>query len=114
MLWRPWNRDGGLGENIQLSKHILGFWKTIISLNRDLLKLNIDMSSVIVKQVGDGSLTRFWLDVWLGNSALKEAFPRPTRYNLDIREIDLDFTLCPVCNEAVETDQHLFLDCDIA
>ncbi|GJT14808.1 hypothetical protein Tco_0873514 [Tanacetum coccineum] len=34
------------------------------------------MSSVFVKQVGDGSSTRFWLDVWLGNSALKEAFPR--------------------------------------
>ncbi|GJR98683.1 RNA-directed DNA polymerase, eukaryota, reverse transcriptase zinc-binding domain protein [Tanacetum coccineum] len=108
-------RDGGLGENIQLSKHIPGPWKTIISLNRDLSKLNIDMSSVFVKQVGDGSSTRFWLDVWLGNSALKEAFPRlPTRYNLDIRGIDLDSTLCPVCNEAVETDQHLFLDCDIA
>ncbi|GKE07248.1 RNA-directed DNA polymerase, eukaryota, reverse transcriptase zinc-binding domain protein, partial [Tanacetum coccineum] len=38
----------------------------------------------------------------------------PTRYNLDIRGIDLDSTLCPVCNEAVETNQHLFLDCDIA
>ncbi|GJX19529.1 RNA-directed DNA polymerase, eukaryota, reverse transcriptase zinc-binding domain protein [Tanacetum coccineum] len=175
-------RDGGLGENIQLSKHIPGPWKTIISLNRDLSKLNIDMSSVFVKQVGDGSSTRFWLDVWLGNSALKEAFPRlflpetnsfcsiserclvlsveadywkftinnphvfsvsvmrkhidnqildssgtkvrwnknipikinifawrwainrlPTRYNLDICGIDLDSTLCPVCNEAVET-----------
>ncbi|GKA86613.1 hypothetical protein Tco_0808324 [Tanacetum coccineum] len=34
------------------------------------------MSSVFVKHVGDGSLTRFWSDVWLGNSALKEAFPR--------------------------------------
>nr|GEV12490.1 RNA-directed DNA polymerase, eukaryota, reverse transcriptase zinc-binding domain protein [Tanacetum cinerariifolium] len=38
----------------------------------------------------------------------------PTRHNLDLRGIDLDSTLCPVCNEAVETDQHLFLDCDIA
>ena len=61
--------DGGLGDDHQLSKHISGPWKTIISLNRDLSKLNIDMSTVFVKQVGDGSSTRFWHDVWLGNSA---------------------------------------------
>lgn len=221
-------RDGGLGDDHQLSKHISGPWKTIISLNHDLSKLNIDMSTVFVKQVGDGSSTRFWHDVWLGNSALKNAFPRiylletnrlcsiserclglngphqfnwawrrevrsgpeeaqlvslvdllkdfnpsveadswkftintphifsvsgmrkhidiqildtsgskvrwnkntpikinifawrliinrlPTHHNLDLCGVDLDSILCPVCNEAAEIDQHLFLECEIA
>ncbi|GJX21375.1 pentatricopeptide repeat-containing protein [Tanacetum coccineum] len=33
------------------------------------------MFTVFVKHVGDGSSTRFWHDVWLGNSALMDAFP---------------------------------------
>ncbi|GJV79565.1 reverse transcriptase domain, reverse transcriptase zinc-binding domain protein [Tanacetum coccineum] len=38
----------------------------------------------------------------------------PTRYNLDIREIDLHSSLCPVCDEEIETSKHLFIDCSIA
>ena len=38
----------------------------------------------------------------------------PTRHNLDLRGVDLDSILCPVCNEAEEIDQQLFLECDIA
>ncbi|GKA91273.1 putative RNA-directed DNA polymerase [Tanacetum coccineum] len=36
----------------------------------------------------------------------------PTRSNLDSRGIDLDSILCPVCNDEIETSQHL--DCSIA
>ncbi|GKD04888.1 ethylene-responsive transcription factor ERF105-like protein, partial [Tanacetum coccineum] len=39
------------------------------------------------------------------------------RKHIDNQILDSSGTkipLCPVCNEAVETDQHLFLDCDIA
>lgn len=38
----------------------------------------------------------------------------PTRYNLDIRGIDLHSSLCPVCDEHIETSKHLFIDCSIA
>ncbi|GJU41794.1 retrotransposon protein, putative, ty1-copia subclass [Tanacetum coccineum] len=38
----------------------------------------------------------------------------PTRYNLDVRGIDLDFTRCPVCDGCVETSKHLFIDCMVA
>ena len=38
----------------------------------------------------------------------------PTRSNLDSRGIDLDSTRCPVCNDEIETSQHLLIDCAIA
>ncbi|GJU13560.1 putative reverse transcriptase domain-containing protein [Tanacetum coccineum] len=34
--------------------------------------------------------------------------------NLDIRGMDLNSTRCPVCDDALETAQHLFIDCKIA
>ncbi|GJT03811.1 reverse transcriptase domain, reverse transcriptase zinc-binding domain protein [Tanacetum coccineum] len=37
-----------------------------------------------------------------------------TRYNLDLRGIDVDSTRCPVCDEEIETSQHLFVECTIA
>ena len=38
----------------------------------------------------------------------------PTRCNLDHRGIDLHTTRCPLCNEDLETSQHIFVDCLIA
>ncbi|GJS69973.1 zinc finger, CCHC-type containing protein [Tanacetum coccineum] len=38
----------------------------------------------------------------------------PTRSNLDSRGIDLDSISCPVCNDEIETSQHLLIDCSIA
>ena len=38
----------------------------------------------------------------------------PTRFNLDIRDIDLHSTRCPVCDGAIETAQHLFVECEVA
>ncbi|GJT81493.1 reverse transcriptase domain-containing protein [Tanacetum coccineum] len=38
----------------------------------------------------------------------------PSRVNLDKKGIDLDSLLCPVCNEDVETVNHLFFSCDMA
>ncbi|PWA40174.1 RNA-directed DNA polymerase, eukaryota, Reverse transcriptase zinc-binding domain protein [Artemisia annua] len=37
----------------------------------------------------------------------------PTRCNLDHRGIDLHTTRCPLCNEDLETSQHIFVDCPI-
>ena len=38
----------------------------------------------------------------------------PTRFNLDVRGIDLHSVRCPICDEDVETSQHLFIDCIVA
>ncbi|GKB14899.1 reverse transcriptase domain, reverse transcriptase zinc-binding domain protein, partial [Tanacetum coccineum] len=38
----------------------------------------------------------------------------PTRSNLSNRDIDLDSVLCPICNEEIETEEHLFVKCEIA
>ncbi|GJR46213.1 RNA-directed DNA polymerase, eukaryota, reverse transcriptase zinc-binding domain protein [Tanacetum coccineum] len=38
----------------------------------------------------------------------------PTRCNLDNRGIDIHSKRCPVCDEDLETTQHLFVDCFLA
>ncbi|GJW45392.1 RNA-directed DNA polymerase, eukaryota, reverse transcriptase zinc-binding domain protein [Tanacetum coccineum] len=38
----------------------------------------------------------------------------PTRYNLDRRRIDLHSSRCPVCDNDIETEEHLFVKCPIA
>ena len=38
----------------------------------------------------------------------------PTCCNLEHRGIDLHTTRCPLCNEDLETSQHIFVDCLIA
>ncbi|GJS78902.1 RNA-directed DNA polymerase, eukaryota, reverse transcriptase zinc-binding domain protein [Tanacetum coccineum] len=38
----------------------------------------------------------------------------PTRCNLDARGIDIHSKRCPVCDEDLESNQHLFVDCFLA
>ncbi|GJU35576.1 RNA-directed DNA polymerase, eukaryota, reverse transcriptase zinc-binding domain protein [Tanacetum coccineum] len=38
----------------------------------------------------------------------------PTRVNLDVRGIDLYSVRCPLCDDDVETEVHLFISCKIA
>nr|GEU72270.1 RNA-directed DNA polymerase, eukaryota, reverse transcriptase zinc-binding domain protein [Tanacetum cinerariifolium] len=38
----------------------------------------------------------------------------PSRMNLDKKCIDVDSILCPICNDDVETVNHLFFSCDMA
>jgi hypothetical protein len=44
------------------------FWKSVLS-TRD------EAARGLIYIVGDGRKARFWLDVWLGNCALRIAFP---------------------------------------
>ncbi|GJS61218.1 RNA-directed DNA polymerase, eukaryota, reverse transcriptase zinc-binding domain protein [Tanacetum coccineum] len=37
-----------------------------------------------------------------------------TRANLDYRGIDLDSVCCPMCDDAIETEDHIFVSCPIA
>ena len=38
----------------------------------------------------------------------------PTRYNLDMRGIDLHTVRCPICDYGIETEFHLFGQCKVA
>ena len=38
----------------------------------------------------------------------------PTRSNLDYRGVDLDSVLCPSCHDAIETEEHIFISCEVA
>ncbi|GJW01986.1 reverse transcriptase domain, reverse transcriptase zinc-binding domain protein [Tanacetum coccineum] len=51
-------------------------WKEIYGLNKDLLKVNINLDSVFLRKTGDGSVFRFWHDCWFGTSNFMTLFPR--------------------------------------
>ncbi|GKA90349.1 RNA-directed DNA polymerase, eukaryota [Tanacetum coccineum] len=38
----------------------------------------------------------------------------PRRFNLSSRGLDIDSIMCPVCNEHVESNTHVFFSCDTA
>nr|GEZ28141.1 RNA-directed DNA polymerase, eukaryota, reverse transcriptase zinc-binding domain protein [Tanacetum cinerariifolium] len=38
----------------------------------------------------------------------------PTRLNLDYRGVDLDSVRCPICDNDIENEEHLFVHCDIS
>nr|GEW43332.1 RNA-directed DNA polymerase, eukaryota, reverse transcriptase zinc-binding domain protein [Tanacetum cinerariifolium] len=38
----------------------------------------------------------------------------PTRVNLDYRGIDLNSIRCPICDAAIETENHLFTECELS
>ncbi|XP_071736948.1 uncharacterized protein [Rutidosis leptorrhynchoides] len=51
-------------------------WFNIIEIENTLTKLGCNLSNSFVKDVGIGTDTRFWIDKWLGDVPLKDAFPR--------------------------------------
>ena len=38
----------------------------------------------------------------------------PTRFNMLTRGLEIPSTVCPVCNEGVESTEHLFFSCSVA
>nr|KAJ0215457.1 hypothetical protein LSAT_V11C300123840 [Lactuca sativa] len=59
-----------------------GLWSKVIKAGvQDELKLfDIDMEEIMMKKIGSGEETMFWLDKWIGDSTLKTSFPEA--YNL--------------------------------
>jgi hypothetical protein len=74
------------GKEIGLSSEFLScenkryaslWWKDLCKLGRISGSSNGDWcSEVMVKKVGNGGGTRFWLDKWIGEGTLCQAFPR--------------------------------------
>jgi hypothetical protein len=64
-----------LWKSIILAKHSLGvkgkssFWKAV-ELEFELINLEAQM------HLGDGALTKFWYDVWVGEMSLSHMFPQ--------------------------------------
>ncbi|GJU20006.1 hypothetical protein Tco_1153348 [Tanacetum coccineum] len=61
----PWFRNSKAGP-----------WFRITKLKNDLSELGIDLPLMFKKKLGNGEDTRFWLDIWVGNSTLKDSYPR--------------------------------------
>ncbi|GJS86409.1 RNA-directed DNA polymerase, eukaryota [Tanacetum coccineum] len=78
------------------------------------------------KKAGNGRNTSYWHYNWIGGATLQDSFGDyivlkqrravwvPTRVNLDKRGIDLDSVRCPLCNDDIETKDHVFALCSIA
>jgi hypothetical protein len=52
--------------------HASLWWRDICSLDKN----NNWFAEAVEKRVGNGNLTSFWCDVWLGNQSLQDRFPR--------------------------------------
>ncbi|KAK2420573.1 hypothetical protein QL285_031284 [Trifolium repens] len=62
---------GSLGST-QIHRDASTWWRDICSLDKN----NNWFVEVVEKCVGNGNLTSFWRDVWVGNQSLQDRFPR--------------------------------------
>jgi hypothetical protein len=62
---------GNLGAS-QIHRDASIWWRDICSLDKN----NNWFAEVVEKRVGNGNLTSFWGDVWVGNQSLQNYFPR--------------------------------------
>ncbi|GKB38202.1 RNA-directed DNA polymerase, eukaryota, reverse transcriptase zinc-binding domain protein [Tanacetum coccineum] len=51
-------------------------WMDIVRVTFNLKQQGIDLISYILKKVGNGENSLFWDDIWMGDTALKEQYPR--------------------------------------
>nr|KAJ0216241.1 hypothetical protein LSAT_V11C300125010 [Lactuca sativa] len=62
-------------------KTLPGIWNRIAGVQVELKLFDIDMEEIMMKKIGSGEETMFWLDRWIGDSTLKTSFPEA--YNLE-------------------------------
>nr|KAJ0224075.1 hypothetical protein LSAT_V11C200069590 [Lactuca sativa] len=55
-------------------KTLPGVWSRVAGVQDELKKFGIDIDEVIIKKIGSGDETMFWLDKWIGGSTLKDSF----------------------------------------
>ncbi|GKD22268.1 DNA helicase, partial [Tanacetum coccineum] len=92
--------NGGIDlEETSLNRLPPGPWKNILSLNRNLLKTNIDLHVIFKKKVGNGSIFRFWDDIWFGGNCLKTTFAR--LYSLESNKQCLINERCSLLNGSI-------------
>ncbi|GJW31555.1 RNA-directed DNA polymerase, eukaryota [Tanacetum coccineum] len=137
-VWRFLSHDNSLWFRFISAMHGSSFqtrssfhcsnWLSIIREVSALKLQGIDFLSHCKRRVGSGMQTRFWEDLWLGEVTLIKTIPikvnvfawklhldrLPTRSNLLKRGIQVQSSLCPICNVLQEDTSHLFFSCDVA
>ncbi|GJQ99925.1 hypothetical protein Tco_0522910 [Tanacetum coccineum] len=114
---------------------ISGRWRSVVDSSDKKLVSEIDRTEVVFsssfgRKLGNGDGIWFWKDKWAGDFKLCERFPRLFRFegdkNVSVRNhdewgsdgwrsildhigIDLDSTLCPCYENAVETIDHIMV-----
>nr|XP_043639112.1 uncharacterized protein LOC122610185 [Erigeron canadensis] len=92
--WRALLNNGSLwarvlaaihGENCfgNLTAKHKGVWSGIVDSARSLHDILSFASGIISRKVGNGSCTKFWNDIWCGDSPLAARFPRLYALQLD-------------------------------
>lgn len=102
--------------SIVLSEHI-DTWQWSLDVSKGLSVASV--RSLIDSHTLDvGSSATLWnknvpikINVFLWRLTLNKF---PSRMNLDRKGIDLDSLLCPICQEDVETVNHIFFNCKLA
>ena len=69
------HKSNNMWEILPVNKYAVGNWKSIVKVAAGLKVDNILLFTYIRAKVGCGNTVRFWLDVWLGDCALKHKFP---------------------------------------
>ncbi|XP_071726766.1 uncharacterized protein [Rutidosis leptorrhynchoides] len=70
-------QDGGMGlSRAILASRKISTWSSILMIDSELRKLNLDFENLFIKSVSNGNNTLFWKDAWLDNKLLYEKFGR--------------------------------------
>ncbi|GJZ47187.1 RNA-directed DNA polymerase, eukaryota [Tanacetum coccineum] len=92
-VWRFVSQDGSLWFQViqaiygsTIDSHSVQMASNWCSILREMLLLKskgFDFMSLCSKRVGNGNNTSFWLDIWKGDSTLRDDFPRMYAIELD-------------------------------
>ncbi|GKB31479.1 RNA-directed DNA polymerase, eukaryota [Tanacetum coccineum] len=92
-VWRFVSQDGSLWFQViqaiygsMIDSHSVQMASNWCSILREMLLLKskgFDFMSLCSKRVGNGNNTSFWLDIWKGDSTLRDDFPRMYALELD-------------------------------
>ena len=78
-------------------------------------ELRVKIDDSILEQNGNQTRWNKILPIKINIHSWRLGLDRlPTRCNLDDRGIDIHSKRCPVCDEDLESNQHLFVDCFLA
>ncbi|XP_071727346.1 uncharacterized protein [Rutidosis leptorrhynchoides] len=58
-------------------------WNSICIARKHVDGLGISFSKSFIRLIGDGNITSFWNDIWVGNASFKDRFKRLYRLEID-------------------------------
>nr|GEX71129.1 RNA-directed DNA polymerase, eukaryota [Tanacetum cinerariifolium] len=122
------DNDGNVG--MVRNTRVRSCWTSILKEVKELQKDEVNVFNWIRLKLGNGESTSFWHDNWSGAGVVKDLFPRifalvnhkevnvlawkikldalSSRFNISRRGIDIPSLSCPICDDGIETTDHLF------